>query len=407
MTDPVGLVTTLGYSSSGQLATITDPAGRVTTVAINSGNNLASITDPDGAIEQYGYANPANHEVTTETNPDGHSATAHYNSFGQLTGETLFDGTSTTSVVPAQSIGLLAPGQSGSILPTYRASITDPDGQTTTIAYNRGSHPTSSADPVAVATATAASLSPTPTTQYTYSPHAFVAGVTDALNRTTSYTYDNNGNVTSITQPALGYATGSGPGSFSGPTTETIVYNDPYGVPTSITDFLGLVTTFALDAHGNVLRRTDPDGLHEDWTYNAAGQPLTDTTRAGNKTTYAYDTKGRLTSITDPGPSSSGSGSPQATFGYDAAGDLTSVTDERGNTTLDTFDPAGRVLTTQSKGKGVRYHLSVRPGQQPDSDRRPARADHPVRLRRRQPRNHRAVAPRRRRLGVLHHDPRL
>ena len=39
----------------------------------------------------------------------------HYNSFGQLTSETLFDGTSTTSIDPAQSNGLLAPGGSGSL----------------------------------------------------------------------------------------------------------------------------------------------------------------------------------------------------------------------------------------------------------------------------------------------------
>ncbi len=92
---------------------------------------------------------------------------------------------------------------------------------------------------------------------------------------------------------------------------------------------MGRVTTFTLDQYGNVLRRTDPDLMHEDWTYNAAGQPLTDTSRAGNKTTYAYNQYGRLVSITEPGPASSGVGSPQVTFGYNSAGDVTSVTDER------------------------------------------------------------------------------
>lgn len=73
-------------------------------------------------------------------------------------------------------------------------------------------------------------------------------------------------------------------------------------------DFLGHTTTFTLDPRGNVLRRTDPDGLHQDWTYNAAGQPLTNTSRAGHTTTYAYDTRGRLTTIIYPGPSSTGPG---------------------------------------------------------------------------------------------------
>ncbi len=71
MTDPVGLVTTLAYGSAGTLASITDPAARVTRVAFDGNDNLAQITDPDGAIEKYGYATPANHLATTETDPNG------------------------------------------------------------------------------------------------------------------------------------------------------------------------------------------------------------------------------------------------------------------------------------------------------------------------------------------------
>ena len=341
MTDPVGLVTTLAYNSAGTLTTITDPAGRVTQVVVSNGD-LTQITDPDGAVEKYAY-NAAN-LATKETDPNGYFATPQYNTFGQLTSETLFDNSSTTNITPAQSINLLAPGQSATGLLTYYATVTDPDHNTTTINMNRGSHPTSIIDPT--------ETSNDPAT-YTYNTHGFVATSVDAAGHELDYTYDNNGNVTSIIEPAINYTTGSGgaagtgAGSYSNPQTETIVYNESFGVPISITDFMHRTTTFTLDQYGNVLRRTDPDGLHEDWTYNAAGQPLTDTSRAGNKTTYTYNNYGQLVSITEPGPAASGSGSPQETFGYDPAGDLTSVTDERQNTTLYTYDQAGRVLTVQ------------------------------------------------------------
>ena len=80
--------------------------------------------------------------------------------------------------------------------------------------------------------------------------------------------------------------------------TETIAYNDPYGVPTSITDFNGNTTTFTLDSHGNVLQENQPGGLVEKWTYNSAGQPLTYTDANGNVTTYTYDSQANLATVT-------------------------------------------------------------------------------------------------------------
>ena len=76
ITDPVGLVTTLAYDSSGHLSTITDPAGRVTTITVDSNDNLTSIADPDDAVTGYGYSTPSNHLITTETDPNDNTATA-------------------------------------------------------------------------------------------------------------------------------------------------------------------------------------------------------------------------------------------------------------------------------------------------------------------------------------------
>ena len=81
--------------------------------------------------------------------------------------------------------------------------------------------------------------------------------------------------------------------------TETITYDDIYGVPTSITDFNGNTTTFMLDSHGNVLEEEQPGGVDQEWTYNSAGQVLTYTDADGATTTYTYNSLGRLTE--DPG----------------------------------------------------------------------------------------------------------
>ena len=69
--------------------------------------------------------------------------------------------------------------------------------------------------------------------------------MTDPLGRTTTYAYDTSGNVTSITQPDGA--------------SETIIYNDTFGMPTHVVDFNGNVTTYTLDSHGNI-SQTDADG---------------------------------------------------------------------------------------------------------------------------------------------------
>ncbi len=330
MTDPVGRVTTLAYDASGHISTITDPAGRVTTLTVDSGGNLTRAVDPAGDVTQYGYATPANHRITTEVSPNNRTATASYDGFGRLAGETLFDGTSTTLVGGAEEQGLLAAGGSGPLpLPGgYKGSVTDPNGHATTLTLDAMGHPIVSTDAVGQATTFARDMNGWVTSE----TDPWTTGQTNSYprttgqTRTTSYQHDMLGNVTRVTRPD---------GS-----SMTIAYNPTFSVPVQVTDFRGLTTTSTLDAHGNVTRRTDPDTLHEDWTYNAAGQVLTDTDRNGHVTTYHYDALGRVDSVTLPGP-----GGPSVGFTYDAAGDVLTATDELGHVTTRTYDPAGRVLT--------------------------------------------------------------
>jgi YD repeat-containing protein len=57
--------------------------------------------------------------------------------------------------------------------------------------------------------------------------------------------------------------------------------------------------TVGYDANGDIASVTDPVGNVASFTYNAAGQVLTQTTPLG-MTSYTYDYAGNLTSKTDP-----------------------------------------------------------------------------------------------------------
>src|SRR5205823_1520890 len=107
-------------------STITDPAGRITRVTIDAAGNLTQVVDPDGAVTRYGYANPADHRMTTETNPRGFTATVEYDRFGRLASETLLGGTSVTQVSAAEEQGLLDPGETGLLTrpAEYRGRVT-------------------------------------------------------------------------------------------------------------------------------------------------------------------------------------------------------------------------------------------------------------------------------------------
>ena len=66
---------------------------------------------------------------------------------------------------------------------------------------------------------------------------------------------------------------------------------------TSTTDY---TTTYAYDTQGRVTNVTDPLGLTTQYTYNTKGQRATMVDHRGNTTTYTYDAFGREASITHP-----------------------------------------------------------------------------------------------------------
>jgi RHS repeat-associated protein len=100
---------------------------------------------------------------------------------------------------------------------------------------------------------------------------------------------------------------------------------DPDGIPTTVN---GLVSAFAYDAVGNVVRTTNGEGESTSTTYNELGLAVVETDGNGDQTNYRYD----------------------------AVGNLLSVTDAAGNTTRYTYDNLDRLRTDQNDF-GTRTYL--------------------------------------------------
>lgn len=186
--------------------------------------------------------------------------------------------------------------------------------------------------------------------------------------RLTSFTYDAKGNLlskieqattdatgaTGLTAPVIGTArqwtftynalgqvlTATGPRSDVIDKT-TYVY-DSQGNLTTITNAAGQITTLSnYDANGRVGRIVDPNGLTTDLTYSPRGW-LTAKNVGGEITGYQYDGVGQLKVVTLPDASS-------ITYSYDDAHRLTDIADNLGNHIAYTLDSMGNRVNEQVK----------------------------------------------------------
>jgi RHS repeat-associated protein len=175
------------------------------------------------------------------------------------------------------------------------------------------------------------------TVQYQYDHYGNVLSKTDELGHITSYTYDSNQNLLSVSQQAnSGYATTS------------YTYNS-FGEPLTVTDPLGNVTTNTYDTHGNLLTVTTPApnsntaGSVTQFVYNSLGEMTQITDPRGRLTKIAYTSVGLISTITD-------AQNNITTYAYDTEGDRTSVTDAMNNQTTFAYDSGSRLLTITYPG---------------------------------------------------------
>ena len=125
--------------------------------------------------------------------------------------------------------------------------------------------------------------------------------------------YDDRGNVTSVTV--------SGEGTL----TTTMTYDEMNNL-TSITDPKGNKTTYNYDTKGNLVSVSAPEGVMASITVDSKGLPTETTSPMGIKTQYQYNEFGNVIKTTLPALSLSNSAI------YDKASRLTSATDALGRT---------------------------------------------------------------------------
>jgi RHS repeat-associated protein len=252
-----------------------------------------------------------------------------------------------------------------------------------------------------------------------------LTSVTDPAGATTTYGYDGQGRLTTVTSPtgtrvlrnAYNPATGRVSDQWDGldhhtgfgwdPGTQTATMTDPRGgqwvdryqgnVLLARTTPAGATTTFEYDARLQLIASDSPRGFRSVFGYNQAGDLTSFSGPAGSVHTgydtghnathsvngrgvrvdYRYDQRGNLIGVDRPDPAD-----PDATvstgYGYDPRGLLTEVTDPRGKTTSYTHDADGDLVSVRSPGGSVttlghdqagRLTMSVDPrGNQPGQE---------------------------------------
>lgn len=176
----------------------------------------------------------------------------------------------------------------------------------------------------------------------------------DALGRVTSYE-DADGNKATTTYDSLSRPVTSTDGKGS----QTIKYDSVTGLPTELEDSAAGKFTASYDADGNLVKRTLPDGLTAETTFNEAGEPvhLTYTKASFCGTSCTWLDFGLERSVTGQILKETGTLGTDV-YAYDKAGRLVSAqeTPQGGSCTTRTYtydaDSNRKSLTTRSPGIG-------------------------------------------------------
>lgn len=387
VSDQNGATLRYTYDANGNLVKELDALARPTTHEYDANDRVIRTTFPDGRDVElaYDYAG----RVTTRTEEDGDVEKYVWDKAGQLTSITSAFGTplATTTTIqydPAGRVNTITDGRNNTTVFTYDdggrvKTMRDPAGRSVTYTYDANGQSThvTRADNVTVETRYDERGR---ATTYVQPGGATFRNVYDGVNllqtidengKATSYTYDNHGEVATVTDPANNVVT---------------YFRDAVGNLTGVRDANGNTTTYEYDELDRLVKKILPDasyeaytydlldqvtsvrltdgnvneyfydddnelirieyfdGTTESFTYNAGGQRETATTPQG-VTRYDYDDLDRLVTITQPT-------GVAISYGYDAADNITSITTPRGVTRY-TYDSLDRVKTMTDPSGGV------------------------------------------------------
>ena len=271
---PDGSASRVVYDSLGRITERIDARGNSTKFFYDGANRNIRVTDATMGDTLFGYDAAGNRTSLTDAN--GNIFTFMYDTLDRLTRTVFPDGS-------FESTGYDAAGQI--------ISETDALGNITQYGYDNNGNLTSIIDPLGSQTT------------YIYAADNSLLEQTDALGNTTSFAYDDNGRRVSRTYPDG--------------TLETLQY-DSAGNVSMTADPNGDATVQVFDANGRLLSKTFADASQETYSYTATGTLATAVNSQGI-VTYSYDVSDRLVYLENPDGSA-------ISYTYDAAGNRATVT---------------------------------------------------------------------------------
>ncbi len=301
--------------------TIIDPNGVTTNLTYDARQRLLTSTIVTAAgplTTSYGYDAAGN--VLSITQPDGASLTSTYDAAHRLKGVTDNLGNSITYILDAMGdrtqVALLDPGSAQQL---KRSAVYD--------ALGRVLESIGGANQI---------------TSYTYDSNGNLRSVTDPLNHVTQQSFDALNRLTHSTNSASGITTTS---------------YDSHSRLLSTTDPNGANTTSIYDGFGDLIQEASPAAGTTTYHYDFAGNLTQKIDARGVVANYAYDALDRMISITYPGnaaenviysydQSGHGFGVGRLTSVTDAAGALSRSYDERGNRLSETRTHGSAMLLT-------------------------------------------------------------
>jgi RHS repeat-associated protein len=362
-----GKITTYNYDSTGRLSSIVLPsAGTATTTVTftyDSSHRVTKVSQQPGIETTFTYT--AGQTVVTDSN--GHAATYGIDSSGRVTstkdalnrtrtqewtansdiskttdafgtGNTVYtyDGSNnrTSAQLPtgAAAAAVYAIGANCSAPNTGTAfqpkCSTDDAGNKKQYEYDAAGNQTKQTD----------TTGPSPVVEFerTYGTCGGFAGqvctTKDGNGNVTTYAYNSNGDMTSVTPPAPMGAT-------------TYTY-DALGRVTSVTDGRGDTTEYQYDVRDRIVLTTFEDGQNLVSTYYDNGLEHSRTDSGGGAVTYEYDAQGRLTKQQGPQVG------VEQSYGFDEVGNMLTYTDQYGTVTY-TYDAANQLSTVTDSTSAV------------------------------------------------------
>ena len=357
-TNAAGATVSFNYDGNGRLTSVVNPATsrqlnlhytgnlltsvddntglspRTVTFGYDSSNDLTSVTDPLGFATSYAYGAPGQlTNIFYPADPGKPFVTMTYDTLGRPNVQWDAAGNATQLYFAGARTEIDDP------VGTARVSYFDPFGRTLATIDGLGSSDINAGN---------GNL-----TTYVYDGQERASSVTYPAGNGTAFTYDAYSNPLTVTQNP---ASGSGLSAI----TSSFRYSAPvpaqpnFEEVATATDYLGLVTSYGYDTHGNRITAIADAGTsghfnaHSSAIYDSQGRVLSATNPVGTVTALTYDSFGNLIqTVADYGADCLATPTThlcQTTqLAYDPVGNAVRSTDPKGSVTASTYDADRRV----------------------------------------------------------------